>query len=185
MCKEVRQSLYYLPLLFIALLVANTARAEESDPMSPQGKVYKDVAPDGTVTFTDQPTPDSEQVKVPKGSEYQPPKTPGFTPYQEPKPAAKFQYDSLSFVEPQDEVHFWNNAGNFTASVSLEPFLQSGNSIEFLLDGAVVAKGTATSHQFENIPRGEHQITARVVDSQDQVLISNKLTIYVHRTSIR
>ena len=89
MRREVRHSLYLLPLLLFALLVANTANGEDPDPMSPQGNVYKHVAPDGTVTYTDHPTPESEPVKVPKGSEYQPPTTPSFTPYQAPKKTAR------------------------------------------------------------------------------------------------
>lgn len=183
MPREVRTQIHFLPLIVFALLASQWVSAEE--PENPQGGVYKDVAPDGSITYTDRPTPDAEKVTVPKGSEYAPPKVPAFTPTEKPKPPAKFEYDSFALVAPKNEESIWDNTGNITATVAYEPFLQSGHSIEFLLDGTSVSKGTDSSYQFMNLPRGAHQITAQIVDSTDEVLATSSVTIFLHQHSIK
>lgn len=184
MPREVRTQIYFLPLIVFALLASQLVRAEEPAP-SPQGNVYKDVAPDGSITYTDRPTPDAEKIKIPKGTEYTPPPIPVFTPTPKPKAPSKFEYDSFALVAPKNEESIWDNTGNITATVAFEPFLQSGHSIEFLLDGTSVTKGTDSSYQFMNLPRGAHQITAQIVDSADEVLATSSVTVFLRKHSIK
>ena len=168
--------------LLIALVfqAGGFAHAAESDELN-SGTVYKQINPDGSVTYSDKPLPDSKEVKVPKGTEYTPPKVPDFTPYSPPKPEKKFEYDVFTLTSPANDESIWDNTGNVTATVSSKPSLRFGHSIEFLLDGKPVAKGGATSHQFLNVDRGTHQITAQIVDQEDQILASSSVTFHMKR----
>ena len=185
MYREARHPFITASLIAVALLAVPLLHAEEAEPETSGGRVYKHVAPDGTITYTDRPSADSKEVKVPKGTEYTPPKLPAFTPSSKPQARpARFEYANLSIVAPKDDEAIWDNTGNITTSIVLEPGLQAGHSIEFLLDGVSAAKGSATSHQFLNVDRGTHQITARVVDNQDEVLASASITFHMRRTAI-
>ena len=185
MYREARQTFISSSLILIALLISLQVHADEAEQENTGGRVYKHVAPDGTITYTDRPSADSKEVKVPKGTEYTPPKIPAFTPSTRTKPTpSKFEYDSLTMTSPKDDQAIWDNTGNITAAVALEPGLQAGHSIEFLLDGVSAAKGSATSHQFLNVDRGTHQITARVVDNQDEVIATTSVTFHMRRTAI-
>ena len=185
MHREVSHTLLYLTLIALALLFASVLHSEEPSETSPSGRVYKQVNPDGTVTYTDKPpSADAKPIVVPKGTEYAPPKLPAFTP-SPPKPSAKqFAYDSFAIIAPKEDESIWDNTGNITATVAHEPFLQPGHRIEFLLDGQSVAKGEAASHQFLNMDRGTHQITAQIVDSKDRVIESASVTFHMKRHAI-
>ena len=185
MYREARQSFIFSSLILIALLASQLVHADEAEQENSGGRVYKNVAPDGTITYTDRPSADSKEVKVPKGTEYTPPKLPAFTPSTRTKPIpSRFEYNSLTLTSPKDDQAIWDNTGNITAAVTLEPGLQAGHSIEFLLDGVSVSKSSATSHQFLNVDRGTHQITARVVDNKDEVIATTSVTIHMRRTAI-
>lgn len=177
---------YSLLLVSNSLAGVSFAQAQETDQEATTtgGAVYKKVNPDGSVTYSDRPSPDAKEVQVPKGTEYTPPKLPAFTPYSPPKVEKKFKYSMFALTAPKNEESIWDNTGNVTATVALEPSLQFGHSIEFLLDGISVARGGATSHQFLNVDRGEHQITAQIVDRSDQVLSSSTVTFYMKRHAI-
>ena len=185
MHREARHTFIYISLIAFALLFAHLAQADEAETENTGGRVYKHVEPDGTITYTDRPTADSKEVKVPKGTEYTPPKLPAFTPSTRAKPTpSRFEYNTLALTAPKDDEAIWDNTGNIMATVVLEPGLQAGHSIEFLLDGVAAAKGSATSHQFLNVDRGTHQITARVVDSQEEVIATTSATFHMRRTAI-
>ena len=185
MYRAARQSFIFSSLIVIALLTSHFAHADEAEQENTGGRVYKHVAPDGTITYTDRPSADSKEIKVPKGTEYTPPKLPAFTPSTRTKATpSKFEYNSLTLISPKNDEAIWDNTGNITAAVALEPGLQAGHSIEFLFDGVSASKGSATSHQFLNVDRGTHQITARVVDNKDEVMASTSVTFHMRRTAI-
>lgn len=183
MHRDVRNSIV-CAIVGVSVALSGLSFAQD-DSSTSKGGVYKQVDPEGNVTYTDKPpSADAKAIKVPKGTEYQAPKLPEFTPSAPKQTSRNFQYDSFELTSPKNDETFWDNTGNVTATVSFEPFLQSGHSIEFLLDGVSVAKGTATSHQFVNIDRGTHQITARIVNDKDEEIESASVTFHLKRHHI-
>lgn len=182
MFRDAHNTLSIFLVSLFALSV--TGSVAQDNGTAPKGSVYKQVDPEGNVTYTDKPpSADAKPVTVPKGTEYAPPKLPEFTPApSRSKDTSKpFSYDSFAITAPKNDESIWDNTGNINASVSFEPFLQSGHDIEFLLDGVSAARGSSASHQFSNVDRGTHEIVARIVDSNDQVLESATVTFHMKR----
>ena len=180
MRREVRISIVG-SIVGVSLALSGLSFAQDnSEP--PKGGVYKQVDPEGNITYTDKPpSAGAKPITVPKGTEYQAPKIPEFTPSPPKQTSRNFQYDRFELTSPKNDEAIWDNTGNITASVSFEPFLQNGHSIEFLLDGVSVAKGSTNSHQFVNMERGTHQITARIVNDKDEEIESASVTFHMKR----
>ena len=185
MQRDVSHTLFYSLFITLAFLAASVVHGDEPSETTTSGGVYKQINPDGTVTYTDKPpSADAKPIKVPKGTEYSPPKLPAFTPSPPKAKAKQFEYESFAFLAPKEDESIWDNTGNITTMVALEPGLQPGHSIEFLLDGQSVARGGATSHQFLNMDRGTHQVTAQIIDSKDRVIESVTVTFHMKRHAI-
>ena len=66
----------------------------------------------------------------------------------------------------------------------LKPELKKGDSIVILLDGSKIGKGSSTSMQLANLPRGTHTIQAAVVDSKgNQLIQSNEVSFHLLRVT--
>jgi len=181
-----RDAVKFISFSILAMCIAFTGYVFAQDDAPPSGGVYKQVDPDGNVTYTDKPpSADAKAIKLPKGTEYKAPSLPAFTPSTTQQPKQKpFEYESLAITAPKNDEAITDNAGNIMATVSVQPALQSGHQIEFLLDGTSVAKGLDTSHQFVNLDRGTHQLTARIVDNKDEEVASTSITFHVMRHHI-
>lgn len=175
-------------LLGASLLPGLSALAEEAqtpDPDAPK-KIYKQKQPDGTVIYTDEPGPGAEEVRVQQLPTYEAPRTPSFTPYQPPRETQSpgRSYERFAISSPGNDEAIRDNTGNITVSVSLSPVLDAGHQIEYLLDGVLVETTGATSIQLQNVDRGSHTITARVVDHRGAVLDESSVTVHLQRTSV-
>jgi len=164
-------------IALVSVFVSSVSYAEE-------GNVYKQVDPEGNVTYTDKPpSADAKAMKVPKGTEYTPPKIPTFTPTPDkPKPTV-FRYDFFKITAPANDESIWDNTGNITASVEFEPFLQTGHQIQFVLDGTQLAIGAATSTVMPNVDRGTHTLTAQIVDATGNALETATVIFHAKRHS--
>ena len=177
----------WLLIVGVSLLPGQILLAQEAGSPDPDArkKIYKQVQPDGTVTYTDEPGPRSEEIQVQPAPTYTPPKTPSFTPYQPParstEPASG--YSSFSISTPAHDESVRANTGDITVSVAISPGLDAGHHIEYLLDGKLVQATAATSIQLNNVDRGTHTITARLVDQRGATLEESSVTIHLQRTS--
>lgn len=85
-------------------------------------------------------------------------------------------YDSLQVTSPKHDLAIRENSGNILISVSLSPELSSqhGHALEILMDGQVLANSGPTFIDLENVDRGTHNLTARVIDEQGRTLITSE-----------
>ncbi len=149
--------------------------------LSVQAQIYKTVDADGNVVFTDSPGVNQQaetvDIKVPNTIDATP-----VTPYQ-PAPAAEEEagYQSLS-ISPAHDSTVRSNTGDFAVSISVNPPLQPGHSVQLYLDGQR-QNGSGTRYQFTNIDRGSHQLRATVVDGNGKVLIEQTNPVHVQRTT--
>lgn len=148
-----------------------------------EAAIYKTVDADGNVVFTDvPPSDDSQAVKLSDTSRYAPtqtddadPDAPAGAGLQEeeidtetgPEPA---RYVSLSIATPAYDEAVRENSGNVTVVVQPEPLLAPGHTIQLLLDGVLIDATMDGVFALENVDRGTHTLTARIVDHSDSVL---------------
>jgi hypothetical protein len=161
--------------LLILLLLAGSAHAE----------VYKSINADGEVVYSDTRTKGAEAMKLPALPTYTPPPvTP--TTATEAKPAEKAAYEDMVFVQPEDDATIRNNQGIINAELKLTPALRRVHRIQFYLDGEAYGEpGKSIRTTMSNVDRGEHSLTASVLDADGESVISSApVIVHLHRESI-
>jgi hypothetical protein len=107
-------------------------------------------------------------------------------PFESPKKAStatasEFKYQKLEILSPSNNETIFINTTNITIQLKLLPGVNRGDNhrLQILWDGQVLAQNQLT-YQIAEADRGEHVIQARVVDKNDQVLISaTPVTVHV------
>ncbi len=166
------KSIFSLFLLFVWSLV-------------PAETVYKTVDEDGNVVFSDQPSDNAEVIQLQEVQTIDNPnkaRLPSPSSRREAVDPADY-YQALSFISPEPDEGYRNNAGNLSVSLSLQPGLQRGHKVVIKLDGSEIASGRALSASVKNVDRGTHSLSAAVVDSSGQTLISASTSFTMLRVS--
>jgi hypothetical protein len=152
------------------------------------GVVYKYLDKDGNPVYTDQPKPGAERVDLPEPSTYTPPKLPPITPTADKdKDETGAVYNSLNISSPKNGETIWDNTGNVMVVYAVEPALKRkrGNRMVVLVDGQALEPLENTKVQLENVDRGTHNLKARIIDAEGEVLIeSGETTFHLHRQSV-
>lgn len=162
--------------------------------LAAHAQIYKKVLPDGSVVFSDEPSPGAEPVQIQPLSTY---KAPPSKPKAESSPAAPpdasntkpVTYQRLAIETPANDTTVRENAGNVSVTVALEPALapDQGHTLSLLLDGKPVAPaGRATQFTLPGLDRGSHTLEAVLHDAQGNVLQrSAPVVFHLMRHSIR
>ncbi len=147
-------------------------------------QIYKYTDDKGNTVFTNQP-PDGvavDEVKLPPANTVNiktpelPPPLPDDTQGERQQP-----YRSLAIGGIPDEEALRANNGTFTVTAHLDPALQQGHQLRFLLDGIPQAPASrSTSLQLNNVDRGTHQLEVEVL-AGEQVLQRTAETFTVQR----
>ena len=158
-----------IPLTIAALLLALSAQAAD--------EVYRWVDKDGVVHYGAQPpSKDAKPAALPDIQTYSHRASNKALPIvpadASPKPLVA-AIKELRIVAPvQDEI-FRDPSVGINVSVAVSPGLPPGAGIIFYLDGA--AKNArplpSTSTTFNSVDRGEHNVTAAVVDATGKELL--------------
>ena len=149
-------------------------------------KVYKVVQPDGTILFTDSPSPsdDAEQVDVQPLNTTPALASPTDAFDDSAAVEAEVGYSEFRITSPESDTSFWDTAGNVNVDLSLEPTLRASDKIDLLLDGQSVGGGRSTAITLTEIDRGTHNLQAVVKSSAGKVIArSNTVTFTVQRGS--
>ena len=165
--------------LLIMLLLCSSAHAD----------VYKSINAAGEVVYSDTPTKGAEVLEMPELPTYTPPAvTESASAPATAEPTATAVYSELVFVKPEDEATIRDNRGIINAELKLVPALRirSNHRIQFYLDGEPYGEpGTSTRTIMANVDRGEHNLSASVLDSSGDVVISSDFVIvHLHRQTI-
>lgn len=167
-------------LIGLAAILAFSATADTT-------RVYKTVNPDGSVSYSDQP---SERAKamdvrpvetVPAFREI--PSNPGAS--TKPTPEPRSFYRELNIVKPTNESAFWSGNGEVEIAVSLQPALRSTDRLQIVLDGKEQQSLRELKTVLSNVDRGTHQLEVRVVSAQGDVLQRTQHTFTLHRPSVK
>ena len=155
-----------------------------------QAEVYRIVNPDGSITFTDQATPGAEPHTLPPVSTYSAPKASAATLAgdRQGNDAAGPAYRAFAVASPADEQTLRDNAGNISMLVRVDPPLrvEAGHRIQFMVDGVDQGEpSTATGVTFQNVDRGSHTLSARLIDAEGQTLMTAPaVTVFLHRATV-
>lgn len=166
------------------LLVTATVLA----PAGAQGKVYKWVAEDGRIMYSDEPPPQgaSELDLLPLQTYDSPGSAP--RPLAREKPAARKDagsYERFEVIDPANDVTIWDNSGRLSVDLAIQPALRSGHVVEILLDGGPLGTGRSTRLSLVNVDRGTHSVQGVIKDEAGKELARTaSVTFHLRRQSI-
>lgn len=163
--------------LLTMLLLVGSAHAE----------VYKSINAAGEVVYSDTRTEGAEAMKMPALPTYTPPAViPSISSKAET--VEKAVYEEFVFLKPEDDATIRNNQGIINAELKLTPALRSkrNHRVQFYLDGEAYGEpGTSIRSTMGNVDRGEHSLTASVLDANGDSLISaDPVIVHLHRETI-
>ena len=164
----------------ILLLVCSTAGAE----------VFKQVNPDGSVSFSDTPSPGAERVQLAPAQSVSLPPAP-VTVTGSVAPAApknmSVSYHRLAIVEPTEGQGVRANNDNVSIALELQPALAPGHTIELAVSGEggeKILTGTSLRFQLNQLSRGRHTVKAWVRNGRgEKVKESPGVSFYVLRVA--
>ena len=151
-----------------------------------QTGVYKYVAPDGSVSFSDKSRPGAEkvQVKVPDTGVPSPTagKAAARTDSAPGEASAAIPYTALTIVSPTNDEAVRSNNGAVNIAMNLAPSLHARHAVVIAVNGQTVGQGSSTSLTLQNLPRGTHTVQAAIVDEAGKEIIRSKtITFHVLR----
>jgi Domain of unknown function (DUF4124) len=142
--------------------------------------LYKWVDDNGVVHYEDRPQPGAEKIHVNAAQTYKATPAPTVDSSHKSTPAAS--YSRVAIASPIAEQVFVNTGGSVPVAAELQPQLQPGHQLWFLLDGARVEglSPSSTSATLDNVDRGEHSLAAQVSDAAGTPIITSApVTFYV------
>lgn len=142
--------------------------------------VYKTVDENGNVIFTDKPSEEAETIKIQELENTINNPNPGKYKPSSPK-LESFSYKSFTVTSPENGAGVRSNSGNVSISLSLEPALNPGHKIVISMNGKQI--GTGLSASVQNVDRGTHSISAKVIDRDGKSLISTSSSFSLLRAS--
>ena len=167
----------YIGLLLMVLFLSSAEAA-----------IYKIVdKKTNTVSFSDMPSRGAQEVTLPEPQTFSMPALEDDTQEAEGMPVTVEQGEtSIAITAPTKEQTFANsNDGKITVSVDIKPKMTADMRVQIFLDGQSVAKPAASnSFQLTEINRGEHTLSAQLLDHAN-VLIAESEKIIFHMQRVR
>ena len=164
----------------VLLLLAGTAHAD----------VYKTITPSGEVIYSDVRTSGARQMNVPEPQTYTPAPLPvAVIPQPDAEEDKTGPYETFVIDSPVNEETIRNNLGNIEILVTLEPELNArdGHRIVYYMNDKAQGRKTVDMEKtLVNVDRGEHLLSAAVLDRSGEVVISTApVKVFMHRASIQ
>lgn len=153
--------------------------------MSCQAAVYQQVDKNGQIVYSDFPLKQNATI-INLNPEAESGSAPATTNVSLPMPADNQQhsYNVFSMMEPIDKQTFQNQRF-IPFKIKTDPELQEGDKIQIMIDGKPAGVPVQGTQLEVEMIRGEHQVSAVIVDKNDQVLkVTPTITIYVHLASV-
>lgn len=168
-------------------------------PLLAFGSIYEKVDANGHVIYSDQPFENSKKISlggetnehitskiISVKSTFEKIKSDFLGTDIQKQKTKSFSYKNLQITTPKVEESFWN-VTNIAVQVSPEPKLNDEHNIQLYLNNSPLEE-TNKNGQFnlKNLVRGEHTITAYIVDNSGKKLLeSSPVKFFVHRKSVQ
>jgi hypothetical protein len=149
------------------------------------GKVYKYTLSNGDVVYSDKPPPADQAEEVtlePLQGFSLPPAPPLEDSTDKEEEAGPVGYEEFKVTNPTNDATIRDNGGNVRVSLSLTPGLQSGHSIDVMMDGESIGSGRSTVLTLTEVDRGTHTVQASIKDKDGkEVARSNSVIFHLKR----
>ena len=129
--------------------------------------VYKKTNPDGSVIFTDQPSKDTEEVKIRKPTTFSPIRLPSL---QSPKKKAKSVDYVVNIIEPANDSTIIGIT-DVKVTVTITPDLVQNHRFRYQL-GNQTLDTQKTTVSLDNVSRGTHVLNVSVINHKGEVVSS-------------
>ncbi len=172
--RSYRQALLAITLFSIVIGPLASANSE----------IYRVVEKDGSVVYTDDPAPDAnaEAVEL-KPIQIVPPMTPAKPRSTVKREPVTLNYAELIITTPEEKENL-RNPTEITVKTNISPKLVNGHLIRLMQNGREVGLSKDGTFIIKEPYRGEHTLTAQVIDQRKKVLLTSApRTIYVYRHS--
>ena len=174
------------------LALAVFSLAVMASPLAAQ--VYKIVDKDGNVTFTDKPPVEGAQpMDLPPLSVIETPDYGEAARKTEEAEAAaggeeavplrtlRNNYRDFAIIAPLQEESVWRPDGPISIAWSASNQLMDGMRVVILLDGQQRAVTTAPMIPVNGLERGEHTVTARIIDARNRTIATAEPVVFYVR----
>jgi hypothetical protein len=144
--------------------------------------LYKWVDDQGVVHYSDQPEPGAEKIKVRSAQTFKGTPASNQGPgIQQNQPAAT-RYARLAIETPVADQVLLNESGVLVVA-SVEPALQPGHQLLYMLDGRPVdgLGPESTSVTLDSVPRGSHTIAVIILDETGSTVASSAAVSFAVR----
>jgi hypothetical protein len=170
----------------ISAVLVSMLLLQFSVPGMAETTVYQWLDESGNAVFSDSPRPGAREISIAEPPTYAPPQLPADNVRPVPDTGG-FTYQRLELVEPQPRDTVWNNRGDLQIRYEASPPLRTelGHRLVISLDGKARPPIAGSRYHFENLDRGAHQFSGKVINAAGEVLIeSDPATIYLQQQSI-
>lgn len=154
--------------------------------------IYQYTDPQGNIVYSNKYKPGAEKVDLPVigsfkkiGNNKNELKKLLAEPEKKPvKKPVKHVYQEFAISAPAEHETF-NNQRLIIVSFNIKPELQKGDKIKIYVNGNLVKIAKEAIIDLENLDRGEHELSAELVDESGKLLMRCKaITIYVRYSSL-
>ena len=149
--------------------------------------VFMEKDAEGNTVFTDQPSSeDAKPIELSPPITYKAPATPNTAaPSAQAMDQDSQNYEFVSITHPADDSPIRENSGALEVNISLSPALKPNHRFVLLMDGIPATEGQGTTLRLHNVDRGTHTIQVRIVDANDNVIISSEsVTFHMLRVTV-
>ncbi len=149
--------------------------------------VYMEKDAEGNIVFTDRPSAeDARPIELSPPITYEAPAIPNAPPSGQTMDQDEQDYEFVAINHPTDDSPIRENSGALEVNISLAPALRPNHRFVLLMDGIPATEGQSTTLRLHNVDRGTHTIQVRIVDADDNVIISSEsVTFHMLRVTIR
>lgn len=165
----------YLSYVFLLILLAEPSMANT---------VYKTVKADGTVVYSDVPSPESTTVSLGQvnGAVVPPLVSPGALQNDKPASTKTYKDYKITILSPAAGETIRNNAGEVTVNFEISPDYLG--KFELFLDNQLVNTKGNTQIKLKNVERGEHNLEVKLLGKSGKIFASSgQQTFYLHKAS--
>ncbi len=164
--------------------------------------IYLQTDPEGNVVYSDTPGENATTIVLPNGeNNISIPKTPASSstapansgpamtasgPEAAPTGGPHKAYTTFLITDPSDQATFQNQR-DIPVTIKMDPPLQEGDKVQLYVDGlpSGPASGDLTQLAIHQVDRGQHQLSAAILDAEDHVLNkTDNLTFFIHYSAI-
>ena len=142
--------------------------------------VYKTVHKDGTVTYSDQASPDAvaEELDVPISTIQSNARPAPSQPQMTSTPKVSYKVNILS---PAPEATIRNNVGDLSIGAALEP--KVAGFFQLHINGEIHESATGM-FRLSNMNRGTYQYSVKFIDNTGKLIASSDVrNVYLHQAS--